>query len=222
MLELFVDSIKGNDLNDGTTLNPVKTLAKAKELVKIYKNKVLDDNRPQGTDISLQRDIYVKIRGGIYNLTETLEIGKDDGGSLDQKIVYTAEDKTNIPIINSDIKIEGWKESENVTNININSGKIWVADIPEILIGKRINSLYNGDRTIRRSFKNFKSQTKHRNDDAFAKEYRQHLSVPDDIIDVLANEQTNLEDFEIGIYPRQRWMHAILRIKGIIKNVSRM
>lgn len=75
MLKLYVSN-SGNDNNPGTLELPVKTLEKAKELVKNLK-------KDSG-------DITVFIRGGRYFLKESLAFDESDSGNEGCKITYRA------------------------------------------------------------------------------------------------------------------------------------
>lgn len=73
--ELYV-SPSGNDSNPGTEAAPLRTIAKARDVVR-----TLNDD--------MEGDIVVYLRGGEYAVTGTIELDERDSGSNGYNIVYT-------------------------------------------------------------------------------------------------------------------------------------
>ena len=80
--KIYVDGGRnGSDSYVGTAEKPVKTLNRAKELVREYKK-----NNPVG-------DIEVIVKEGTYYISSPIEFSELDSGSIDGKITYKAEGK---------------------------------------------------------------------------------------------------------------------------------
>jgi hypothetical protein len=152
-----------------------------------------------------------KFPPGRYNLTETYVINSTSGSN----VTIEALDTLDPPIFSSDVNLSGWVDV-TLEFPNISGSTVWCADIPSELIGKNINTMYIGDTKIPQSFKLFEAGT-HLNDGVlvFAKELRQHLSSPDEIMDAIVGEIDDIGDMLLGVYPRQRWIHAIMKIGRI-------
>ena len=80
MFKLYVSNA-GNDNNPGTFEQPVKTLERAKELVKMLKK---------------DSDITVFIRGGRYFFKESLTFDEGDSGTASCKISYQAYENETV------------------------------------------------------------------------------------------------------------------------------
>lgn len=78
--KIYVDGGRnGSDSYAGTAENPVKTIDKAKELVREYKAE-----NPVG-------DIEVIVKEGTYYITSPIEFNESDSGTADGKVTYKAE-----------------------------------------------------------------------------------------------------------------------------------
>ncbi|MBQ4086965.1 MAG: S-layer homology domain-containing protein [Clostridia bacterium] len=73
---IYVDGENGNDRNDGTSSEPLKTLEAAREMVKQY----IPD---------MKNDINIRMRGEIF-LEETFELTNEDSGNNGYNIIYTS------------------------------------------------------------------------------------------------------------------------------------
>lgn len=96
----FYVSPSGDDANDGSKDKPFKTIDCARKAV----SKITD---------KMTGDIIVNILPGRYVITETINFTEADSGKNGYDVVYRGTDKTDKPIIDGGIKIEGWTEGEN-------------------------------------------------------------------------------------------------------------
>ncbi len=124
--QLFVDPVRGDDGNDGkTAITAFKTIQKARDTVRTL-NK------------DMKSDVIVHLRGGRYQLNETLFFDYQDSGSDGHAVVYRAYEKEE-PIICGGRKVTGWKPVE---------GKpYFVAPVPERKAVKR-KSPFKDNRTL--------------------------------------------------------------------------
>lgn len=187
----------GSDAGDGSEKQPFQTLEKARDAVRELKK-------------TAAGDLCVRILPGRYVLDKTFVLGLEDGGSSDRKIIYEGDAK-NPPVFVSDVPVTGWKKAADpIAHQSLKAkGKLWVADLPEGL-GK-INSLYDGDKPLPVSAFSFDSTEGLFGETRWRFELRQKLCYPEGAL----RAYENLEDIELSIYPRQRWMHHILRLKEV-------
>ena len=137
-LELYV-SPHGNDAWSGTLAEPtgsdgpLATLARARDVIRELKRAG-----------SLQRSVNVYLRGGTYELAETLVLTPEDSGTPDQPITYQAY-PGEIPILSGGRRITtSWVPRAS-------GAAIQVTTIPEVARGEwYVNSLFvNGRRAVR-------------------------------------------------------------------------
>jgi hypothetical protein len=107
--QFAVDPVNGNDKNSGSIPNPFKTIEKAKDVIgKLNK--------------TMSRDIIVYLRGGIYQIGNTLNFTEKDGGYNGYQVVYKAFPGES-PVLEAGVKICDWKKSGKkiwkATNIKI-------------------------------------------------------------------------------------------------------
>ncbi|MBV9259139.1 MAG: fibronectin type III domain-containing protein [Ktedonobacteraceae bacterium] len=95
-------SPKGNDSNPGTRQRPLKTLQRARDLVRSL-------NR------NMHGDIIVFLEGGVYRLSQPLMLDQRDSGTNGHNIIYTALDDT--PVINGGVQVTGWKLTDPKKNL---------------------------------------------------------------------------------------------------------
>jgi parallel beta-helix repeat protein len=109
---------------------PLASLARAQALVRAMK-------RSQAAD----QPITVMVRGGKYYLQDTLVFGREDSGSPEAVITYTAYPDEK-PILSGGRKVSGWK---------VHKGEILVAALPGAKGGEwKFRQLFlNGERQIR-------------------------------------------------------------------------
>jgi hypothetical protein len=124
--QLFV-APNGNDKNSGTIDKPFATLAKAKEAIReLKKNKGLDKD-----------GVTVFLRGGNYQLTNSFELTKEDGGEVSKPVVYKAY-QNEVPHIIGGTVVEAkyWKplDKEAIKRVHpsINPSKLVALDVSEL------------------------------------------------------------------------------------------
>jgi hypothetical protein len=152
----FYVSTKGNDLWSGKlpepnatqTDGPFASLGKAKNEVRIIKK-------------DLYRNIFILIRGGEYQLSETEIFSPLDSHYDSFQIVYKAYPNEN-PVFSSDAVINGWQLAKSVTNLSAKAkGKVFVAKMPEMPLGKeRFYTLYDNGKLLKRARSNGFEPTK--------------------------------------------------------------
>ena len=87
----------GDDANPGTMAQPLKTVAKARDVVR-------------GMTANMTADITVTLRGGTYQQTSTLTFGNADSGKNGFYVKYVAY-QSEQPIITGGKPITGWTMS---------------------------------------------------------------------------------------------------------------
>ena len=93
----------GDDTNPGTLDQPLKTVAKARDLVRTKNS-------------TMTADITVYLRGGTYQQTSTLTFGNADSGKGGFYVKYLAYQNER-PLITGGKPITGWKVSDATNNI---------------------------------------------------------------------------------------------------------
>ncbi len=152
----FYVSTKGNDLWSGKlpepnatqTDGPFASLGRAKNEVRLIKK-------------DLYRNIFILIRGGEYQLSETEIFSPLDSHYDSFQIVYKAYPNEN-PVFSSDAVINGWQLAKSVTNLPAKAkGKVFVAKMPEMPLGKeRFYTLYDNGKLLKRARSNGFEPTK--------------------------------------------------------------
>ncbi len=133
----FYVSPSGNDANEGSFSAPFRTLEKAKNAV-------------QSANANMQKDIAVCLRGGTYQLTKTLNLGKEDGGSNGHFVRYTAYPGEH-PLFTGGQPVNGWTLYDKDKNI-------WCAKGVDL----RFRQLYvNGKKAIRACYPNVDKNGNH-------------------------------------------------------------
>jgi len=131
----------GKDGTDG----PFATLSRARDAVRKLKQHE-------------HRNIKVYIRGGSYILTESVIFSLDDSAAENQTIEYCAY-PGETPVFSSGAKVDRWRKAEPPPpGISEKAeGKLWVADVPELVKlkkergGNRFLTLYNRGRRLPRA-----------------------------------------------------------------------
>src|SRR5204863_2820360 len=100
----------GDDANPGTMAQPLKTVAKARDVV-----------RAMATTASMTADITVYLRGGTYPQASTLTFGNSDSGKNGFYVKYVAYQNEQ-PIITGGKAITGWTASSAGNGIYTASG----------------------------------------------------------------------------------------------------
>ncbi|TWT68935.1 right-handed parallel beta-helix repeat-containing protein [Crateriforma conspicua] len=129
--------------NDG----PLATLDGARR-------KVRELIKAQQTPASEVTDgVDVLIRGGTYELRETVVFGPDDSGRPGAPVSYKAFPGEN-PVFSAGVAISQWTKCDRDPEGTAVAaqGKLWFADVPSMPNGKWvIKSLYDRDRLLQRS-----------------------------------------------------------------------
>ena len=124
--EIYVTP-NGNDSASGELSTPVASLQRAAELAREKAGKV---------------PVTVFLSGGEYNLSESLVLGIDDGGTAEVPVQWKAMPGEE-PIISGGISVRTWKKEDDGT---------WSAVLPPD-VNKKFRSLYiNGKSAIRARF----------------------------------------------------------------------
>jgi hypothetical protein len=137
----FYIAPSGKDKNDGTLDKPFATLSRARDAVRELKK-----TKKDGT-------ITVFIRGGNYQIHETVVFGLEDSGSRNQTITYSAYPEEE-PVFSSGVKISGWKKLKDYPPDLASAAqrKVWIAELPQIKKGKwRFFTLFEGDKMLSRA-----------------------------------------------------------------------
>nr|WP_240343969.1 carbohydrate binding domain-containing protein [Paenibacillus sp. SYP-B3998] len=99
----YVDPVNGNDSNSGTLNAPVKTIGKARDLVRTV-------------NANMAEDIVVYLRGGTYTQTNTLVFTEQDSGSNGHYVVYKSY-PGETAVISGGQNITGWTLYDSEKNI---------------------------------------------------------------------------------------------------------
>lgn len=119
---IYVSS-QGNDSWNGSEVKPLRTIQKAKELVRTLSK-------------NMQGDIQVFLRGGDYQLSQPLFFTREDGGKNGYRVIYSAYEQEK-PVIHGGTAVTGWRKLADNT---------WVADYS----GPFFRQLYvNQERRVR-------------------------------------------------------------------------
>jgi hypothetical protein len=100
--DLYV-SPTGDDSNPGTLAQPLKTIAKARDMVRTMNG-------------AMKSDITVYLRGGTYPQTSTLTFANADSGSAGFYVKYLAYNNER-PLITGGQPIKDWKVADATNNI---------------------------------------------------------------------------------------------------------
>lgn len=131
----FTVAPNGSDAAPGTAQEPFATLARARDAVRVLKEKG-----------SYEGPIVVMVRGGTYRLTEPLRLGPEDSGTAKEPVIYCAA-PGEVPVLSGGRAIAGWRKAE---------GQLWVAEVPEAKKGWNPRQLFvGGERQIRARTPNF-------------------------------------------------------------------
>lgn len=192
----YVNPVKGKDIYDGTIEKPLKTLSKAREMVREWNASVNDQN------------VIVWLAGGEYRLSETLIFGLADGAKAGRTISWMALPGES-PIISSDVPVVGWKKLDN-TPLGLSEaaiGKVWVAKLPSDL--NSFNTLYNSQQMLPRARTKGMSHLREveSNDEGL------YNSIPLD--KELISHMFNPKNAEIVVIPGFAWVMNILPVESV-------
>jgi hypothetical protein len=119
----------GNDSNTGNQDQPLRTLEKARDLVR---------TRNQG----MAADLFVYLAPGTYRLAQPLVFDAHDSGTNGHSIVYGASVPGTYPTISGAVQVTGWKLIDKARNL-------WSAPAPAALQNTR--QLYIAGRRAHRT-----------------------------------------------------------------------
>lgn len=164
---------------------PFATLTRARDAVRALKRQQPD------------KDIVVLIRGGLYQLNETVVFGLEDSGEAN--ITYAAYPGEK-PVFSSGKKIAGWKKvTENLSGLQAEAqGKIWQADITS-----GFTTLYDESGMLPRARSNGFIPLKGGKKDL--------LKFPHGLL----KNWANLEDVEVVVRPHHAWIMNILPLMSV-------
>ncbi len=122
-VDIYVSPI-GSDLNDGSKEKPFATLnmalRKARELRRL-------------NDESIKAGIHIILRGGNYQVLETIVIKPEDNGTRESSTFIEAAPNEK-PVLSGGVQISNWKKvTTPVNGLQAKyQNKIWVADVPQV------------------------------------------------------------------------------------------
>jgi hypothetical protein len=122
-VEIFVSPL-GNDSNPGTRDQPLATLQAA--LLKARDLRRLND-------ASITNGIHIILRGGTYQVLETIVIRPEDNGTRESSTFIEAAPNEK-PVLSGGVQISNWKRvTANINGLQKNiQTNIWVADLPMV------------------------------------------------------------------------------------------
>ncbi|HUB23867.1 MAG TPA: fibronectin type III domain-containing protein [Tepidisphaeraceae bacterium] len=106
----------GDDANPGTADKPIRTLAHARDLVR-------------NLNQNMTGDVTVELAGGVYRLSEPLQLTAADSGSNGHNVIYAAHAGDQV-VISGGVAITGWKQIDAAKNL-------WSAPAPDGLVNTR-------------------------------------------------------------------------------------
>jgi hypothetical protein len=114
----------GNDRNPGTNDQPLATLQAAIRKARDFRRL---------NYASLSDGIHIILRGGIYNVLETIVLRPEDGGIENNPTIIEAA-KDEQPVLSGGVAITGWKKiTAPVTGLQKRyQSQIWMADVPQV------------------------------------------------------------------------------------------
>lgn len=190
----FYLSPQGNDNWSGALASPnatnsdgpFATLERARNAVRALK-------------ANTTKNIQVVIRGGTYNLKQTVVFGLEDSGTQDTSITYSAY-PNETPIFTSGQEITGWERvSQPLPNLPVKAqGKVWVADVSE-----RFLTLYDDAGMLPRARSEYiKAQ---------AGSTKTKLLFPKGRL----KNWTNVNDVEVLVRPTRAWVMNVLPLSKV-------
>ncbi|TDE11148.1 right-handed parallel beta-helix repeat-containing protein [Jiangella asiatica] len=202
----FYVSPDGDDRDAGSVTRPLRTLAGARDAVSEFKQR-----HPKG-------DITVYLRGGRYQLDQTVVFGPEDSGNAEQTITYAAYPGER-PVFSSGELIDGWRPvADPPAGLSAAAAEhVWVADVPT---GWLFKTLFDGERMVPRAKgPAFAPTVRIPVGQAPESSYWQ-LPYPEGAM----KNWPNVTDVEIEIIPTVTWMRNILPLASVDeeKNVATM
>ncbi|MGJ8691843.1 MAG: right-handed parallel beta-helix repeat-containing protein [Thalassotalea sp.] len=192
----FYVAVNGNDDFTGTTAEqsgqgnngPFASLTRARDAVRALKN-----TKPN-------KDIVVLVRGGVYELDETITFGVEDSAADNYTITYAAYPGEK-PVFSSGRHITGWEKAPNDTPglPSKAKGQVWQANIKD------------GFTTL---FDEIGRLTRTRTDGFIAQKGKKNLiNFPQGMF----IDWVNPDDAEVIVRPHHAWIVNVLPLKSMNK-----
>jgi len=200
-------SVDGNAQADGSLAKPYGSLPDAVEAVRTLRK--AGNTEPA----------KIILRGGRYQLNQTLVLGLEDGSPSDSKAAdlpkYGAGQSSEpayltfaaypgeTPVISAGVPVTGWKRLESTpSELPANAaGNVWIADIPQGL--EKFYTLYDAKGRLNRArAKGFVPTSEGDN---------RTLHFPDGAL----KNWSNLKDVEINIRPGRAWLINMLPLESV-------
>ncbi|HEV56815.1 MAG TPA: hypothetical protein ENN87_04870 [Phycisphaerales bacterium] len=112
----FYVSPRGDDRNPGTRALPFATLPRARDAVR------------KRIAVGLQRDVVVRIHGGVYLLPQGVTFGPEDSGTEQYAVRYVAYGD-EVPVLLGGVRLQDWQPHR---------GRIYVAALPKGVRGSQL------------------------------------------------------------------------------------
>lgn len=181
----FYIAPEGDDKNPGTKEKPFKTLSGARDAVRNI-NKIMTE------------DIVVYLRGGLYEVSETIKFEHQDSGFNGHKVIYRAFEN-EIPIFSGGIALTNWILFDR--NKNIYQSKVPKGIYRQLYI--------NGNRAIRARMPNRTSES------TFGPYLNTHVTKDQELLIAaedwkLLENNKNLSSVELVVM--SHWYHKRIRI----------
>jgi hypothetical protein len=122
----------GDDANPGTIAAPFKTVQRARDVVRTV-------------NANMSGDIQVYLRGGNYQISNTIEFAPSDSGTNGYRITYAAYQNEK-PVLSAGVQVTGWTQ---------HSGSIWKAPLNR---ANKLRALYVNDKRAFMATKTIASQ----------------------------------------------------------------
>ena len=194
----------GSDTAAGTLSAPFATLARARDEIRVRKH--------AGSDAGA---VTVWVRGGVYELAETLRMIAQDSGTAAAPIVYRAY-RDEKPVLTGAHRIAGFEPYR---------GKILKADTAaQGLRGVYFRQLYyRGQRQTLARYPNFDAANPYAGGWAYAggKPVPMYQDVPGEDKHTVTYQPADMREWqsaeepEVMIFPRYNWWNNIVRVKAV-------
>lgn len=184
----------GNDNNPGTEDAPLATLGAARDAVRELRQTQPDT------------DVTVLLRGGYYQLNETVVFDLDDS-SARGTTTYAAYPE-EVPVIGSGVPLSDWTHvTHDLQGLPETArGNVWMASLPNSVT--RPTSLFMGKETLRRArCPGFVPATLHKNQ----REHHFDLAFPKGAL----RDWDNPSDIDLLIVPHFPWAMNVLPLRAI-------
>ncbi|WP_033443072.1 RICIN domain-containing protein [Saccharothrix sp. NRRL B-16314] len=122
----------GDDANAGTITAPFRTVQRARDVVRTTKG-------------NMSGDIHVRLRGGNYPVSSTIEFTPSDSGTNGYRVVYSAY-QGETPVLSGGVQVTGWTQ---------HGGNIWKAPLNR---ANKLRALYVNDKRAFMATKTISSQ----------------------------------------------------------------